>query len=153
MPHKGYKQTPEHKAKLAQARTGWRKSKAKGWIHQGRRVVQDGPREVLEHRYIMEKYLGRQLTCQEVVHHINGNPLDNRLENLQLMTKGQHSSLHDIGKDRTGKAKWHWTPEQRVKYMAAIARRPPISAETRRKIGEASKCIRAIKFWNNKTKH
>lgn len=45
----------------------------------------------LEHRIVMEKHLGRKLESHEHIHHINGNPSDNRLENLQLM---KNSSEH-----------------------------------------------------------
>lgn len=45
------------------------------------------------HRWVMEQYLGRKLTRKEVVHHINGDPHDNRIENLQLMTQSEHMKL------------------------------------------------------------
>ena len=47
-----------------------------------------------EHCVVMEQHLGRKLRTDEVVHHINRNRKDNRLNNLQLMTRSEHSKLH-----------------------------------------------------------
>lgn len=42
----------------------------------------------------MEYYLGRKLHKNEVVHHIDGNGLNNRLSNLQVMFRAEHLKLH-----------------------------------------------------------
>ena len=48
----------------------------------------------LVHRHVMERKLGFRLRKDVIVHHINGIKTDNRFENLQLMTKKEHSKHH-----------------------------------------------------------
>jgi hypothetical protein len=44
----------------------------------------------------MENHLCRKLSENEVVHHINENKQDNRLENLELMTRKEHMKFHSL---------------------------------------------------------
>lgn len=57
---------------------------------------------VFEHILVMEEKIGRKLKFisklhkdNEVVHHIDFNKKNNDITNLQLMTRGEHSTLHN----------------------------------------------------------
>ena len=47
-----------------------------------------------KHRLLAEIKIGRKLEDDEVVHHIDGNHLNNDIENLQVMKRSEHMSLH-----------------------------------------------------------
>ncbi len=43
----------------------------------------------------MENHLGRAMKKGEIIHHIDKNPLNNDISNLQVMTTSAHSKLHN----------------------------------------------------------
>ena len=49
---------------------------------------------VLLSHLVMEESLGRQILPTEVVHHINEDRTDNRLENLMVLSRDEHPSYH-----------------------------------------------------------
>jgi len=79
----------------------WRRrnpSDIKSCAYRSQRIV-DGDGKVHKRRthvIVMEQHIGRRLTKDEVVHHINGDKHDNRIENLQLMTRREHTQYEQL---------------------------------------------------------
>lgn len=52
---------------------------------------------VLHHRIVAENFLNRLLSPNEIVHHKNHNKKDNSPDNLEVMTRREHSFHHKNG--------------------------------------------------------
>lgn len=61
-----------------------------------RKVLMSDGRNVTQyqHRAVMERRLGRKLKRSEHVHHKDGDPSNNRVKNLELITASDHAKEH-----------------------------------------------------------
>lgn len=58
-------------------------------------------------KYLMEQHLGRYLDVNEQIDHIDGNPLNNDISNLQILKLGEHQKLDVLrNKDITVNCKY-----------------------------------------------
>jgi hypothetical protein len=58
--------------------------------------VKCGRTWVLEHRIVVENYIGRKLDSKEAIHHIDHNRRNNNIENLMLFkTQKDHKSFEN----------------------------------------------------------
>lgn len=75
-------------------------------------------------KYLMEKTLGRALLPDEVVHHMDENPLNNDITNLKVKTLSEHARDHMIKYyDKTAKCGWCgkeflWTGVQQQRFYS-----------------------------------
>ena len=99
----GKKKSDAVKHRIALAKIGEKNPQWKGGIKMDRfgyRHIRKPthPRQVNgyipEHRFIMEDHIGRFLSSEEVVHHINGIKNDNRIENLLLFKNNKEHMAH-----------------------------------------------------------
>ena len=72
-------------------------AKRKGLGRRSRLLLKDGylwvssyEEEYPVHRRMVSQMLGRELTPEEIVHHIDGNCLNNAPDNLELTSRGEH---------------------------------------------------------------
>ena len=65
-------------------------------------------RWVYVHREAMERKLGRKLQSGEHIHHIDGDPKNNSLDNLELTDHSTHMSVHSPVRQR------QWRPVHAV---------------------------------------
>jgi hypothetical protein len=56
-------------------------------------VYTGGKRET-EHRLVVEKHIGRKLLSYEIVHHMDGNKINNDIRNLVIVTRAEHINIH-----------------------------------------------------------
>lgn len=84
-------------------------------------------RYVAEHRLVMEQTIGRYLERHEVVHHIDGNPLNNAPSNLELFDANSKHLRHEL-KGRVP----NWTPEGRKRTLDGVRRGNASRAKSKR---------------------
>ena len=61
-------------------------------------AYQKGPRNSIRVHRLIALYLYGYRIEKLVVHHKNENRLDNRLRNLDVITRGRHNIIHHLGK-------------------------------------------------------
>lgn len=156
--NRGRKLSDETKRKISESRKqhgqGHKKKRRDGYITVYYPEHPNATKEgyVMEHKLVMEKHIGRYLEKDEVVHHINGNRADNRIENLALMTFKEHAALHFKKRRDAGKLKHATVPVinvttgERFDSVAEAAKkynvaRTNISCACRHKKGKIKGCV------------
>lgn len=65
-------------------------------------VISNGGYYVVKRSQLIAWLLGEYPTKNDIIHHKNENKLDDRPENLEVMTRAEHSRLHYPGKYEKG---------------------------------------------------
>jgi hypothetical protein len=57
-------------------------------------LTHDKDNKIHEHRYVMESFLGRKLSSDEIIHHKDKNKLNNDISNLEIVSRSEHINIH-----------------------------------------------------------
>jgi hypothetical protein len=92
---------------------------SEGWIDQGHRFISVNGERIAEHRHVVEQREGRKLGSDEIIHHVDGDPLNNQPDNLVILTRSEHMRLH-----MAGRRVREWTVEEQTRagalYMSGL---------------------------------
>lgn len=73
-------------------------------------IDQNGDRKIIwVHRELMETHLGRSLNDNEIVHHKDGNKVNNPLLNLEVLSREDHARIHAL--EDPAETTWFVCPE------------------------------------------
>ena len=106
------------------------------------------------HRLIFEDYHKCTLLPNAVIHHRDGNKLNNRYENLELMSRGEHSILHHKGENNHmwGKNHSDETKQKMSENSARYWKGKKFSDEHKRKMSESKNSSGYFRVSKNKNK-
>lgn len=123
----------------------------------GRWMISRGGKPMYRYRAVAEEMLGRPLRPGEQVHHINGDPTDDRPENLEVLSAKEHAARHPEKPNPPS----NWKPdafyiEKMRAWIATHGRRPkqreidadpamPDSTTYRERFGSLSAAVAAAR--------
>lgn len=107
-------------------------------------LLNDGKKNIFEHRFIYEQISGAKIPKGYVVHHKDYNGSNNNFDNLEVLSKEMHDNLHDISGDKNPMRRF---PEKNIFNNSEVQRRirekyhigAKRTEETKKKIGEKTK--------------
>jgi len=83
------------------------KRKHNGYFVFQPRTKKYGNTKYKEHRILMQLHMNVILERSELVHHIDGNKLNNSIENLEVVSVSKHTSNHHTGSHKIGRYNPH----------------------------------------------
>jgi len=114
-----------------------------GQIFLGYKRISVNKRRILEHRHVVEQKLKRRLLPTETIHHLDGNKLNNKLNNLIVIGQSEHITKFHNNRPRV----FNWNKYEKKKTDICIICQ-------KRSIGNFNLCpshYRTWRYW--KVKH